>query len=245
VLAVLAVFDAYATVPAERQGFYWFLIRPAYLIAGAVSLLVLAQPLLSLKWFRRAVRGACLLVLLYGGFALRQNYEDYRQMLGRRRDTGGDVMRLMETTPVLQAGPAMAYLPSAPCRFSADGGYVQGCNMEMTQRVLQVNLGDMARGDPSALGTMALLLGALTTLLIMCFVAGRWFCGWLCPLSTLGGVLDGVRRLAGAPHLKPAQPVKLAYLFSGVGVASVAMAMAKAYPHLDEDGRVAGCKIPL
>ena len=245
VLAVLAVFDAYDAVPEGEKGFYWFLIRPAYLIGGGVSLLVLVRPLLSLKRFRSVVRAACLLVLLYGGFAFRQNLTDYRQMLNRRRETGGRVMRLMETSPVLASRRQMTYLPSAPCRFSADGGYVQGCNLEMAQRILQINFGDLARRDTAALGDMALLLGALTTLLIISFIVGRWFCGWLCPLSTLGGILDWVRRRLGAPHLKPAQPVKLAYMFSGISLMSVTMAMAKAYPHLDEQGRFAGCKIPL
>jgi len=244
-LAVLAVLDAYRSVPAGQGGFYWFLVRPAFLIGGVVSLLVLVQPLLSLKWFRRAVRAACLVVLLYGGFAFRQSYEDYQGMLQRRRDAGGDVMRLMETTPVLQDYRRMAYLPSAPCRFSADGGYVQGCNMEMMQRIMQVNLADVARGDPGATGLLAVLLGAATSLLILCFIAGRWLCGWLCPLATLGGVLDWLRRMVGAPHLKPAQPVKAAYLFSGLGMATVGLAMAKGYAHLDEQGKFAGCKIPL
>ena len=245
VLAVLAVADAYGSVPEGQGGFYWFLIRPASLIGGVVSLLVLAQPLMSLKHFRATVRVACLLVLLYGGFAFRQSYQDYQEMLQRRRDTGGDVMRLMETSPVLQDHRQMSYLPSAPCRFSADGGYVQGCNMEMMQRIMQVNFYDVASGDPGAIGLVAVLLGALTSLLIVCFIAGRWFCGWLCPLATLGGVLDWVRRKLGAPHLKPSQPVKAAYLFSGIGFGGLGLAMAKGYAHLDADGKFAGCKIPL
>jgi hypothetical protein len=136
VLTVLAVFDAYRTVPINERGFYWFLIRPAYLIAGLASCLVLLQPVLTLRSFRRVVRLIFLLVLLFGGFAFRQNYEDYRSMVERRRDAKPGLMSLSETSPVMQNGNAKTYLPSAVCRFSADGGYVQGCNMELFQRIL-------------------------------------------------------------------------------------------------------------
>jgi ferredoxin len=245
VLAVLSVIDAYGSVPDGDRGFYWFLIRPAWLIGGVASLLILIQPLLSLKWFRRAVRAACLIVLLYGGFAFRQSYADYQGMLGRRRDAGASVMRIMETSPVLQSDSRMTYVPSAPCRFSADGGYVQGCNVEMLQRLMQVDLVKAWGGDPGELSLLAVLFGAATMFFILCFLAGRWFCGWLCPLATLGNVLDWCRRRLGLPHLKPSEPVKLTYLFSGIGLSSLALLMAKAYPHLDADGRFLGCKIPL
>ena len=244
-LAVVSVFEAYQTVPTNRTGFYWILIRPAFLIGGVASLLVLVQPLLSLKWFRRAVRLACFLVLVYGGFALRQNYRDYERMLSRRRDAKPDIMNISETSPVLQQDNRMLYPPSAPCRFTADGGYVQGCNMELLQRVMQVDWRGVAARDPAELNALAVGMAALVLFLILCFLSGRWTCGWLCPLSTLGDLFDAVRRALGAPHLKPTQPVKLAYLGSGLGLAGVTLAMAKAYPHLDASGTFAGCKLPL
>ena len=245
VLAVMAVFDAYRTVPKGQGGFHWFLIRPAYLMGGIASLLVLIQPFVSLKWFRFAVRLACLLVVVYGGFAFRQDYSDYRAMLERRRTSRPGIMNLSETSPVLQSDKRMLYLPSAPCRFTGDGGYVQGCNLEMFQRLMQVDLVAVRRRDPGAVGTLSVVVGAVVLFLTLCFLAGRWCCGWVCPLSTLGGVLDWFRRRLGLPHLKPAQPVKLAYLFSGLSFAGLALVLAKAYPHLDADGKFAGCKIPL
>lgn len=244
-LAAFAVRDAYDTVPPDRRGFYWLLIRPAFLIGGVVSLLVLIQPLLSLEWFRRAVRLTCFLLLVYGGFALRQDYSDYQAMLARRPQAQAGIMNLSETWPVLQSDRRMLYLPGAPCRFTADGGYVQGCNLEMFQRFMQLDFAKVRRGDPGTIGTLSVLLGALILFLCLCFLSGRWACGWLCPLSTLGGVLDWFRRRLGLSHLKPAQPLKLTYLFSGLGLAGMGLAMAKAYPHLDAEGKFAGCKIPI
>ena len=244
-LAVLAGFEAYGSVPAGHEGFYWFLIRPAYLMGAVASLLVLIQPLLSLGRFRLAVRVACLLVLLYGGFALRQDYADYQGMLARRPHARPDIMTLAETSPVLQSDGRMTHLPSAPCRFTADGGYVQGCNMELAQRLMQLNTSALSARDPAVIGALSVLLGATALLLTLCFLSARWTCGWLCPLSTLGSLFDFIRRKLGLPHLKPSQPVKLGLLFSGLGFAGIALAMAKLYPHLDANGKFAGCKIPL
>ena len=244
-LSVVAVYEGYRTVPPGKGGFYWILIRPAYLMAGLASLLVLIQPLMSLGGFRRVVRVTCLLVLVYGGFALRTGYADYQAMLKRRPDVSPGIMNISETSPVLQHDQRMLYLPSAPCRFTADGGYVQGCNVEMFQRLMQVDLTAVRRRDPGAVNALAVVMGAVVLLLTLCFLTGRWTCGWLCPLSTLGGILDWLRRKLNLPHLKPAQPVKVAYLFSGLSLAGLTMAMAKAYPHLDAQGKFAGCKIPL
>ena len=244
-LAAASVLEAYRAVPAGQEGWYWLLIRPAYLMIGAVSLLVLVQPLMRLGDFRAMVRFTCLLVLLYGGLALRQNYADYQEMLVRRKRPKPGFMNVSETSPVLQSGSRMTYLPAAPCRFTADGGYVQGCNIEMAQRLMQVDFSKVGARDSAEIGTLTVLLGALIFFLCLSFVAARWSCGWLCPLSSLGGALDWLRRKLGLPHLKPARPVKLAYLFSGAGLLSLTMAMARAYPSVDANERFLGCKLPL
>jgi ferredoxin len=224
-------------------GWHWFPVRPAWLIGGVASLLVLVQPLLRLRHFRFVVRLTCFLVLTYGGCALRSSARDYREAVARRE--GIVIGVITDTVPALQNDRRMTYLPSAPCRFTADGGYVQGCNMEMAQRVMQVNWLDGSR-RAEAIGSTSLLLGALVLFLAMSLIAARWFCGWLCPLSFIGDVLDRVRRLLRLPHLKPSRPVKLAYFSSGLGLAGIGLLMAKLQPHVDPDtGAIAGCKIPL
>jgi ferredoxin-type protein NapH len=224
-------------------GWYWYPIRPAWLIAGVASLLVLLQPLLKLRHFRFAVRLTCFLVLTYGGCTLRGSRADYELAVKRRESTKRGIIE--DTIPALQNDNRMTYLPSAPCRFSADGGYVQGCNMELFQRVMQVNWADSDE-RPSAIGNTTLLLGALLLFLATSFILARWFCGWLCPLSAMGDVLDWARRLLRLPHLKPSRPVKLAYLFSGLSLGGITLAMAKIYPHIIKRfADPADCPIPL
>jgi len=245
VLAVLSVFDAYRTVPSGQEGFYWFLIRPAWLMGGVVSLLVLLRSVLKLGHFRFAVRLACLLVLVYGGFAFRKDYQDYQAMLARRQGATPGIMNVSQTVPVLQHERRMTYLPSAPCRFTADGGYVQGCILEMGQRIAQVDYRAVVGRDPAATGALTLLGGALTMFLAMCLVGARWFCGWICPLSGLGGVLDWLRRRLAIPHLKPAARLKPALLGTGLGLALLMLAVAGAgAPYVGGIGKIGDLPVP-
>jgi len=245
VLAGLAVVHAYRGVPPGSGGFYWLLIRPSFLMAGAVSLAVLAQPLASLKNFRRVVRVLAFIVLMYGGFMFRQDYTDYKEMLGRRATPARDVMTISETTPVVREADKLLHLPGAPCRFSADGGYVQGCNMELWQRVMQASILKVRARDVGETNALACATGSVALLLVLSFAAARWWCGWICPLSSMGDALNGLRRLAGLPHLKPAEPVKLGMLLSGLSMGTLGMALAKCYPYLDGNGEFMGCKIPI
>ena len=81
-----------------------------------------------------------------------------------------DIMTLSETTPVLKYDEKIVYLPGAPCRFSADGGYVQGCVMELFQRIMQINISKIASQDPGENSLLAIAIGALLTLIILNFI---------------------------------------------------------------------------
>jgi NAD-dependent dihydropyrimidine dehydrogenase PreA subunit len=242
-LAIAEVAHQYRHAP--NPGFIWFPIRPGFLIAAVTAIAVIAKYFLSTDKLRAFVRVTVLLVLLYGGFALRQDYLDYKEMLARRQDATKDIMSLSDTTPVMKSDNRLTYLPSAPCRFSADGGYVQGCVMELFQRTLQVHYGRVAGGDPVEVALLAIALAALLVLVILGYIGARWWCGWICPLSTLGDAFNTARRWIGLPYMKPTQPVKLAYLYSGLSLGTFGLLLSKAYARIDEQGRFLGCKIPL
>lgn len=243
-LFALNVVHEYLAVPAGLRGFFGLPARPGWVMAAVASLLVLLGPVLSITAFRRCVRACMFFILIYGGFMLRQNFSDYQAMLSRRAGRG-DVMTLSETLPVLWRDGKMLHVPSAPCRFSTDGGYVQGCNLELLQRVFQLNAGRVAGGDPGEVHAMGSALASLLVFFALCFISARWFCGWVCPLSAMGDLLDWARSRLRLPRLNLGHGAKTALRSAGLAFAGLGLAMAAAYPHLDAQGKFAGCKIPI
>ncbi len=243
VSAVLEVVRQYGAVPQDA-GFKWFLMSPAHCIGVFTGILIIAQYFLPLDSFRKFTRISVFILLVYGGFAFRQNYSDYQAMIARRQSAVPDIMNISETSPVMRDDNRLSYIPGAPCRFSADGGYVQGCVMELAQRLFQVNDRKIARGDAVETSYLAIALAALVLFTVLAFIGARWWCGWICPLATLGDCFDRIRRWLKLPHLKPSQPVKITAVVSGLSLGSIGLLLAKAYAYIDENGYFAGCKIP-
>ncbi len=246
---VLAAFAAHVAARLLRlppdAPFAGLPAAPGMLALGVTAALVLAQPFLGLTAFRRVVRVTLFAVLLFGGYLLRQNAADYAAMLARRSVARNDIVSFSETTPVLRDSERLAYLPAAPCRFSADGGYVQGCVMELLQRLLQLDFRRIAAGSVEETALFAMALAALVSLGALLFIGGRLWCGWACPLATAGAALDRIRVWLHIPHLKPSAALKRAAAGSGVSLGAFGLLLAAAYPRLDADGRFLGCKIPL
>jgi len=245
-VALLAwgIWQGSRSVPPEAPRVIGILVRPGWLIAGVASVLVLIQPFLSLNLFRRAVHITALCVLAAGGFMLRQDYTDFRDMRARRT-VRRDVMNLSETSPVMGRDGRLAYLPSAPCRFSPDGGYIQGCNMELSQRILQLNYRKIAGHDVAELGALEAVLAAFLSFTILSFLVARWCCGWLCPLSTMGDGLDWLRHRLGVTPIRAGPATHAAMLGSGGTLAGIGLAMSALYHHLDATGRAFGVRIPV
>ncbi|HPN85056.1 MAG TPA: 4Fe-4S binding protein [Victivallales bacterium] len=249
-LPVLIIAIAVVFVLGSYQGqsiFAWFPMSPELFIPVIISVFLVVEPLLSLNAFRYFVRIGSFIVLIYGGFMFRKDFNDYKDMLSRRKIYNSGMMTLTETLPVMSVkdDANYSYLPSAPCRFSPDGGYVQGCNMEMFQRLMQLDFAKVRDGDLVEMRLASKIFGAVVFFLVFSMICARWFCGWICPLSTAGDVLDRIRRFLNLPHMKPSQPIKLAYFFSGAGLASFGLFLAKLYPRIDENGKFMGCKIPV
>lgn len=243
VLALVEIVSYYNN--STVKGFHWFIIRPGFLIAALVGFLVIAQYFLSVAQFRTVTRITVIVVLLYGGFAFRQSYTDYQSMLARRQTRSKDIMLITETTPVMRNDNRLVYIPAAPCRFSADGGYVQGCVMELSQRIMQVNYDKIMKNDPSEVSLLAVALAALVSLTVLTYIGARWWCGWICPLSAIGEFFNFVRKSVGLSYIKPARSLKIAAFSSGIALSGFAMNLAYLYTRIDADGKFMGCKIPL
>jgi len=75
-----------------------------------------------------------------------------------------------------------AYPPGATCRFNPKGGLVKACIVHMVAENLTWRT------------EVAHVLPALFVFIIAAFLLGRWWCGWVCPLGTVGDVLTLARR---------------------------------------------------
>lgn len=231
-------------LPADAA-FAGFPASPGMLALGVVSGLVLVQPFLCLIAFRRIVRITVFVVLMFGGFLFRQNAADYKAMLERRAVARRDIVSFAETTPVLRDSERLTYLPAAPCRFSADGGYVQGCSMELLQRLLQLDFRKVAAGSVEETSLLSLALGALASLFALLFIGARFWCGWACPLAIAGDAFDRLRVLLHIPHLQTPARLKRAVTDAGFSLGSFGLLLSATIPRLDAEGRFLGCKIPL
>ncbi|MCX7703514.1 MAG: hypothetical protein N2234_05380, partial [Planctomycetota bacterium] len=140
VLLPLEVVHQYSRMPSDAE-FSWFLARSVFVLGAVGGVFVLAAHLLSLGNLRKLVRITMFLILIYGGLALRQDHTDYKEAMSRRKESTTRVLLLAETVPVIRGDRQMIYLPSAPWRFSTDGGCVQGCPMELLQRIAQTDYG--------------------------------------------------------------------------------------------------------
>ncbi len=117
--------------------------------------------------------------------------------------------------------------------------------MELLQRIMQIKFENVAAMIPGDTFTLSIALAALLVTVIFLFIGARFWCGWVCPLSTIGDIIDFIRRKLGLAHLEISEPVKLTTLISGITLGSAGLAFAKAYSYIDQNGRFIGCRIPL
>lgn len=77
------------------------------------------------------------------------------------------------------------YAPSKTCRFIAGKRLFRGCALHFLQESL------------TWLVPLQYLLPHITLLVVVCFLLGRFWCGWICPLGFISDVLSIIRK-----HLK-------------------------------------------
>jgi len=123
----------------------------------------------GVTFWRRATQAACFVFFVYGGWL-------FLAAFGSGGASASGLEFLAERPPVVNAYP-----PSAVCRFTAHGQAIKGCILELLSKGL-------TEARP-----LAQILPYLTGFLLLAFLAGRMWCGWVCPLGALGDLFDGLR----------------------------------------------------
>lgn len=126
--------------------------------------------------WRRAVQVLAFVFFVYGGWA-------FARWMGGAAAPAAGVDFVAERAPVVDTYP-----PSAVCRFTAYGQAIKGCIVELLSRTL-------TEATP-----FARILPYLAAFIVLSFLLGRWWCGWVCPLGTTGDLLDAMRARLGRAY---------------------------------------------
>ncbi len=138
----------------------------------------------SITFWRRLVQVLCFAFFVYGGWlaavavsgrATRVSGAEAEPAIPRE-----SLVWTHGSLPVIDAYP-----PSAVCRFTAKGKAISGCIIALLSESLTM--------APSA----RVVLPYLLVFILLSFLVGRWWCGWVCPLSALGDLFSAVRRWLG------------------------------------------------
>ena len=147
----------------------------------------------SISAKRRAVRGAAFGLLVYAAYLFPASMET--ELLPRLKPPPGQPSTTrFDRSRILWAADAPpridAYPPSAICRFIPKGGMFKACVLHF----LSENL--------TWLTAVRYMLPHLLAFTVLAFVFARLWCGWICPLGTVGDVLCWLRRSLGFDHVR-------------------------------------------
>lgn len=242
IMTAIEIFTRSSALP-DSASWFNFIASPGLIVSATTGILIILSVFLSMKHFRTTCRVVFIILLVYGGILFRHSLDDYRTLSSSQRSPG-EIITLMETSPVLKKSNHRPSMPSAPCRFASGGGYVQGCPMESLQHVLQLRKDKIMSGNLTELQTLAVGIASLLTLLIFLVVGARLWCGWFCPLASIGDIFDWIRKKLGIDHFKYKGFVRKLLLTTGITAGTAGLLMAVGYGSVDSSGEFAGLKIP-
>jgi polyferredoxin len=125
------------------------------------------------------VQVGCFAFFVYGGWVAAVAFTSSREA-GQSLVPKGSLVWTQGSLPLVDAYP-----PGAVCRFTGRGRAVAGCIVALLSESLTV--------APSA----RVVLPYLLVFVLLSFLVGRLWCGWVCPLSALGDFLSALRRWLG------------------------------------------------
>ncbi|HNQ34876.1 MAG TPA: 4Fe-4S binding protein [bacterium] len=171
---------------------------------------------------RRIIQLACLILLVYGGYLFKGRLAGQEANVGEPPGTGGSLFPDLKApkgamsttqfapgsilwpsgaTPVLENYP-----PTLVCRFNPKGGLFKACIVHFFSEnfTWQTHL--------------KYLLPHLTLFVLLCFLLGRFWCGWVCPIGSLGDLLSWLRRRMNVPVRRFPAGFRNALVFSSYGL---------------------------
>lgn len=158
---------------------------------------------------RRVVQGLAFCLLIYGGYVLKG--APAGSLLPRLSAPQGSysASTLPQKAIAWAPGDEPAfnfYPPGAACRFNPGGGLFKACSVHLLSENLTWRT------------PLKYLSVYILVFVVLAFFLGRSWCGWVCPLGTMGNVLNGLRRMLHIDHVHFSSPFRKALRISSYGL---------------------------
>jgi len=150
---------------------------------------------------RRIAQVIFLILIIYGGYLFKANIETVKSDVSQAKPKTffpvlkapkdslsagqfkkGDILWPSGDTPVFENFP-----PSLICRFNPKGGMFKACIVHLVSENLTWRT------------NIKYLLPHISLFILLCFLLGRMWCGWVCPIGSMGDFLSWVRRKMDVP----------------------------------------------
>ncbi|MDQ7821285.1 MAG: 4Fe-4S binding protein [Candidatus Eremiobacteraeota bacterium] len=178
-----------------------------------------------ISMIRRIVQVLSLILLVYGGYLFKESIEGPSLASGQgqffpslKAPQGaisttqfqqGSILWPSGATPVLENYP-----PGLICRFNPKGGMFKACFLHFISENLTWRT------------AVKFMLPHITLFMLLCFLLGRAWCGWTCPIGTVGDFLTWLRRKMNIPMRRFSVPFRHGLVFSSYGLLALTTAIS-------------------
>ncbi len=172
---------------------------------------------------RRIVQLVCLVLLIYGGYIFKHEVAAVATKEGSlfpalKAPSGsisttqfqkGSILWPSGDTPVVENYP-----PGLICRFNPKGGMFKACILHFISENLTWRT------------SLKYLLPYLSLFVALCFLFGRFWCGWVCPIGAVGDFLTFLRRRMNIPVRRFPSGFRRALTHSSYGILAVTIGIS-------------------
>ncbi|MCM8758850.1 MAG: 4Fe-4S binding protein [Candidatus Omnitrophica bacterium] len=171
---------------------------------------------------RRIFQILSLVLLVYGGYIFKEWKESAETeqsifpslkappgSISTTKFEKGSILWPSGATPVIENYP-----PSLVCRFNPKGGMFKACILHFFSENLTWQT------------QIKYLLPYITLFILLCFLFGRMWCGWVCPIGTVGDFLTFLRRKMNIKVRRFPQNFRINLSFTGYGIMAIALTIS-------------------
>jgi len=171
---------------------------------------------------RRILQVIFLILIIYGGYIFKEvktseetDQSFFPQLkapagsISTTKFGKGSILWPSGATPVIENYP-----PSLICRFNPKGGLFKACILHFVSENLTWQT------------QLKYLLPYITLFILLCFIFGRMWCGWVCPIGTVGDFLTFLRRKMNIQVRRFPEKFRLNLSFTGYGIMVIALSIS-------------------